>query len=311
MENTNTYRQLPINREVLNLIDYMSEDGLNALILYSVIVLHNEMRKSWLFTSKWSTSLATLFIDLGVNLKKDDKTKLVDALQYLVDLNIILVDEMSKGFTKEFVINTDSPMLDKGQSYMLIRTDEFSKILSGKLAEVRQELALHIFFISTVNGKYIHHSLEDLGEVLTNKQYNGGDYDNWLVRLKKEEQDELLKVVCWWNLEDMTTHKHSKDESGVQWINRKTLVKVLKRLEDKGIISTITVKCKGFANKTILCKTEHKPLIEAYYRRKDSQAQHEWEIEQEEKKITKPTRPQLKTTSQETSGRDLRKRKID
>lgn len=280
MESTSTYRQLPINREVLSLIDYMSEDGLNALILYSVIVLHNEMRKGWLFTSKWTTSLTTLFTDFGVKLKKDDKTKIVDALQYLVDLSIISVEDMPKGFTKEFIINTDSSMLDKGQSYILIRADEFSTILSGKLAEVRQELALCIFFISTVNGAYINLSLEELGETLTNKQYNGGDCDSWLVRLKKEEQDEILKVVCWWNLEDITTHKHSKDKSGAQWITRPTLNKVLKRLEDKDVISTITVKCKGFTSKSILCKTEHKPLVEAYYRRKDSQAQHEYLTEQ-------------------------------
>ena len=262
------YKELSINTEVLDLINYESENGLEALLVYTAILLHSEMRKGWLPSTRWTTSLSTLFTDFGISLKKEDKAKLVEALQYLVDLNIISVDEMPKGFTKEFIINTDSSMLDKGQSYMLIRADEFSTILSGKLAEVRQELALYIFFISTVNGAYINLSLEELGETLTNKQYNGGDCDSWLVRLKKEEQDELLQVICWWNLEDITTHRHSKDTSGVQWITRPTLNKVLKRLEDKGIISTITVKCKGFANKSVLCKTEHKPLVKSYYENK-------------------------------------------
>ena len=310
MESMGVHKQFPINRDVLNLIDYSHDRGLDSLVLYSIIMLHYDMRNGWLPSTRWTTSLSTLFTDFGISLKKEDKAKLVEALQYLVDLNIISVDCMPKGFAKEFIINTDSSILDKGQSYMLIRADEFSTILSGKLAEVRQELALYIFFISTVNGAYINLSLEELGETLTNKQYNGGDCDSWLVRLKKEEQDELLQVICWWNLEDITTHRHSKDTSGVQWITRPTLNKVLKRLEDKGIISTIIVKCKGFANKTVLCKTEHKPLVEAYYRRKDSQAQHEYLTEQLGVD-TKPKKADNNTTRASVRGEGGRRESRD
>lgn len=280
MESIGVHKQFPINRDVLNLIDYSHDRGLDSLVLYSIIMLHYDMRNGWLPSTRWTTSLSTLFTDVITSLKKEDKAKLVEALQYLVDLNIISVDCMPKGFAKDFIINTESSMLNKGQSYMLIRADELIKVLDGKLVEVKQELALHIFFISTVSGVYVNQTLEDVGEALTNKQYNGGDCDNWLIYMKKEEQDRILDLVCWWNLDKIICHRHSIDKTDVQWINRKTLAKVIKRLGDKNVISTIIVKCKGFANKTVLCKTEHKPLVEAYYRRKDSQAQHEYLTEQ-------------------------------
>ena len=269
MSEISKFKCLPISRDVLNQIDCSDDKGLNALMLYATIQLHHEMAKDWLdIKNEWTTSLDSLFVNTKIKLSKEDKSKLVEALQYLNDLKIIYTEAMPKGFAKEFVINPNKCDLAKGKSYMLVRVDEFHRILNGKLAEVRQELALYIFYVSTVDGTHVHQSLADLAERLTDKQYcDSDDCSAWLVGMKKEKTDELLEVVCWWSLEDITTHTHSKDERGNEWITRPTLSKVLKRLDKKGIITTVTVKCKGFANKLVLCKSEHKPLIEAYYER--------------------------------------------
>lgn len=278
MSEISKFKCLPISRDVLNQIDCSDDKGLNALMLYATIQLHHEMAKDWLdIKNEWTTSLDSLFVNTKIKLSKEDKSKLVEALQYLNDLKIIYTEAMPKGFAKEFVINPNKCDLAKGKSYMLVRVDEFHRILNGKLAEVRQELALYIFYVSTVDGTHVHQSLADLAERLTDKQYcDSDDCSAWLVGMKKEKTDELLEVVCWWSLEDITTHTHSKDERGNEWITRPTLSKVLKRLDKKGIITTVTVKCKGFANKLVLCKSEHKPLIEAYYERKDDQAKWAW-----------------------------------
>ena len=278
MENTSRYEVVRVPREVVDLLGDSSE----SLLLYTIIKLHHQMSQSFFFPvgEKFNISIEGLLANTPLKISRRDKDKLILALEHLIQVEVFDIDKPPAKLTSHFTINVENSFLHCENSYIQIKVNELMKILQGSLTEAVQELVLYVFFISTVSGRYIHQSLEELGDVLTNKEYNGGDYDNWLIRLKKEEQDEILKVVCWWNLEDITTHKHSKDKSGAQWITRPTLNKVLKRLEDKNVISTIIVKCKGFANKTVLCKTEHKPLIEAYYRRKDSQAQHEYLTEQ-------------------------------
>lgn len=293
-------KRVAISREVVDLLDYTTDKGFNALLLYTVIKTHYEMSSDWFpIEEQWTVTLDGLFANFKIKLSKEDKSKLVEALAYLVELDIITLEEMPKGFAKEFVINPSESKFDKGNTYMLVRADELHQILTGKLAESRQELVTYVCFVSTVDGNYIHQPLDDLAERLTNKVYSGSeDASDWLVKLTKKEADELLKVVCWWNLDEICTHKHSKDESGVEWITRPTLNKVLKRLEAKGVIDTIEVLCKGFANKKVLCKSEHRVLIEAYYKRKDAQAQHEWKEEQEKAKVVEERESKPSANSQ-------------
>lgn len=246
-----------LDREVIANVNYKKRD------LTCVLAILLEYYKQRCIYGDDITTIACTVSHLWLNIvwsvkpSRRDKENFINSLNRLVENEIITIEECSEAsitWNTMLKLNIQNLMHDKERTFIKFDSQDLDSMVEINYNTVSLMLQVYINITSYFNMTMI---TEFDKAIEKGQQPFDPNYDLF-GRLKD------FGVSCYASHQRLMTTKHNWEKPGEQWISEPTLIKILKLLEELGLIAIVVPIYKdgkeNFANH--YCFPRHKQYVQ-------------------------------------------------
>lgn len=183
-----------------------------------------------------------------------DRKNFMESLNRLIDSGLIVLEECSSeklAWSTLAHFNITNLLHEENNAFIIFCNDTFEYFDNCNYNTLSSALQLYLSIVSYFDMSQIY----EFDEAIRNKE-KPIDYSYELYGKLN------FHISCWASHERLMTTKHSSDKNREQWVSKKTLIKMLKLLEDVGLISIIRIEQDKEKFTNHYCYPRHKRYVE-------------------------------------------------
>ena len=245
---------LYVDREVVNKVNFKKKDLLCVLAL--MLECYKRRAVCGRDVIEISCTPSTLWDNVVWKIKPThtDRKNFMESFNRLVDSELITITESSSpkiSWSTLLHVNIEKILHEENNSFVMFCSETFEFFEEQNYNTLSTLLQLYL----SITSYFDMSQIQSFDEAIR-KRENPIDY-NYEFYGKMD-----FHVSCWASHNRLIMTKHSNDTHYEQWINKKTLIKMLDILEEIGLIAIVRTNLNGESFSNHYCYPRHKKYVE-------------------------------------------------
>lgn len=255
-----------IDREVVDKVNFKKKDLLCVLALMLRACESRRNRGNDVVVISSTPSALWDNVVWKVKPTHTDRKNFMESLNRLIDSGLIVIEEASSerlSWSTLAHFNITNLLHEENNPFIIFCNDTFEYFDNCNYSTLSSALQLYLSIVSYFDMSQIR----EFDEAIRNKEKPIDYIYDLYGKLD-------FHISCWASHERLMTSKHSSDKNKEQWITKPTLIKMLKLLEEVGLISIIKTNIKGKDFSNHYCYPRHKKYVEMIAKRMAEQQEY-------------------------------------